>query len=444
MRSTGIKMNTSTPVVVLSPHHHGALGIFRSLGVLGVPVYAVEDGRFSPPLRSRYCRGVFHWNVRTAAPQASIASLFKISENFSTRPILIPTDDATAALVQEAAEQLQEAYRFPILPRGLVYRLSNKRELFFLCREYGHPTPETVFPQSRGEVLQFLEKAVFPLVLKGIDDRVALGQTKVAMHIAQGADELLRYYDTLESRQQQNVMLQEYIPGDTDSVWMFNGYFNEKSECLAGFTGRKLRQRPMATGITTLGICWQNSAAERSIRTLLSLVGYRGIVDIGCRFDARDGQYKLLDVNPRIGCTFRLFVDPNGTDVVRACYLDLTGQAVRAEPACEGRTWLVENLDLATLPDHLLHRKLTLSQWLRSLRSVRETAWFDWSDLSPSWAMCLSVLGSCRSERFKRWRARRSDLAQPPAPSGAPRAKPIREQIASPTPMPSPKRSQNC
>ena len=37
MRSTGISMDTSAPVVVLSPHHHGALGIFRSLGVLGVP-----------------------------------------------------------------------------------------------------------------------------------------------------------------------------------------------------------------------------------------------------------------------------------------------------------------------------------------------------------------------------------------------------------------------
>jgi D-aspartate ligase len=419
MRSTGIKINTSTPVVVLFPHHHGALGIFRSLGVLGVPVYAVEDGQFSPPLRSRYCRGVFHWDVRTAAPQASIASLLRISENFNTRPILVPTNEATAVLVQEAAEQLQEAYRFPILPRGLVGNLSNKRELFSVCREYGHPTPETVFPQSRSEVVQLLEKVVFPIVLKGIADQAVLGETKVAMHIAQSADDLLEYYDTLESQQQQNIMLQEYIPGDADSVWMFNGYFNEKSECLAGFMGRKLRQRPVATGITTLGICVQNTAAEQPIRELLSSLGYRGIVDIGCRFDARDGQYKLLDVNPRIGCTFRLFVDPNGMDVMRACYLDLTGQAIRAEPACEGRKWLVENLDLITLSDHLKQRKLTFGQWSRSLRGVRETAWFDWSDLSPFWAMCLSVVRSYWSERFKR-RPRRSDLAQAPAASRGP------------------------
>src|SRR5690242_11201438 len=238
MSRTGTSMNFSTPVVVLSPHHHGALGIFRSLGVLGVPVYAVEDGQSSPPLRSRYCRGVFHWNVRTAVPQASIDSLLAVSEHFKTRPILIPTSDATAALIQEAAEQLQEAYRFLIPPRGLVGSLSSKRELFFLCREYGHPTPETFFPHSRSEVVQLLKRVVFPIVLKGIDDRVVFGQTKVAMHIAQSADELLQRYDTLESQQKQNVMLQEYIPGEADSVWMFNGYFNEKSECLAGFMGR--------------------------------------------------------------------------------------------------------------------------------------------------------------------------------------------------------------
>jgi D-aspartate ligase len=45
-------------------------------------------------------------------------------------------------------------------------------------------------------------------------------------------------------------------------------------------------------------------------------IGYSGIVDIGYRYDRRDGEYKLLDVNPRVGATFRLFVDSNGMDVV--------------------------------------------------------------------------------------------------------------------------------
>jgi D-aspartate ligase len=405
--------DASTPVVVLSPHHHGALGIFRSLGTLGVPVYAVEDGQWAPPVRSRYCRGVFRWDVRRAKPRDSVAALLTIAGNFATRPILVPTDDTTAVLVQEASDELQTAYQFPVLPSGLVRRLSSKKHLYFLCREHGFPTPETVFPQCRAQLLQAMGKLAFPCVLKGIDDQLGLGRSKVSMRIVHSSEELLKCCDQMDDAVQPNVMVQEYIPGDADSVWMFNGYFDGKSKCLAGFTGRKLRQRPANTGTTTLGICLRNETVERSVRTLLQSLGYQGIVDIGCRYDRRDGQYKLLDVNPRIGCTFRLFVDPSGMDVIRACYLDLTGQPVQAEPAREGRKWLVENHDLLELPAHLKAGKLTLLGWMRSLRGVRETAWFHWLDLSPVWAMCAGLLRTLLRGQKARNESLRPEVTRP-------------------------------
>ncbi len=396
--------DASTPVLVLRPHHHGALGIFRSLGTLGVPVYAVEDGEWAPPLHSRYCRGIFHWDVRHAQPRESVASLLKIARHFERPPILIPTDDTTAVLVQEAAEELQPAYRFPLLPAGLARRLSSKKELYYLCRDSGFPTPQTAFPQSRADLLQFLEQAIFPVVLKGIDDHRLFGRAKVGMRIVRNAEELLKCYHEMEDPARPNLMLQEYIPGNVDTVWMFNGYFNEKSECLAGFTGRKLRQRPAYTGMTSLGICVKNETVEQSIRMLLGSLNYSGMVDIGCRYDERDGQYKLLDVNPRVGCTFRLFVDRAGMDVVRACYLDLTGQAVEAGAAQDGRKWLVENQDLMVLPQYLKDGKLTAGEWLRSLLGVKETAWFNWLDWSPFWAVWAGFFGF-----FRRWLLKRQE-----------------------------------
>jgi D-aspartate ligase len=205
---------------------------------------------------------------------------------------------------------------------------------------------------------------------------------------------------------------------------MFNGYFNKKSECLAGFTGKKLRQRPMDTGVTTLGICLRNETVDRSLRRFLQAIDYRGIVDVGCRYDARDGKYKLLDVNPRIGCTFRLFVDPFGMDVVRACYLDLTGQPVHAAPACEGRKWVVENRDVAELPAHFKARKLTVREWLRSLRGVRETAWFDWPDPIPFFAMVAESAWAFVRERifqsrFRRLPTKTSVSPRPTAPENS-------------------------
>ena len=47
---------------------------------------------------------------------------------------------------------------------------------------------------------------------------------------------------------------------------------NEKSECLAGFTGRKLRQRPAHAGMTSLGTCLKNDTVDQSIRMLLESV----------------------------------------------------------------------------------------------------------------------------------------------------------------------------
>src|SRR5204863_2564602 len=100
-------------------------------------------------------------------------------------------------------------------------------------------------------------------------------------------------------------------------------------------------------------------------------------------------QYKLLDVNPRIGATFRLFVDANGLDVVRALYLDLTGHHVGRSAATNGRTWLVENHDLVSSVRYIRDHRLTPREWWASLRGVDECAWFASDDLKPFAVMAL-------------------------------------------------------
>ena len=106
-----------------------------------------------------------------------------------------------------------------------------------------------------------------------------------------------------------NTMLQEYIPGGPDTSGCSTAT-STRSDCLFGFTGRKLRQSPPYTGMTSLGVCLPNPDVAQTTTRFTKEIGYRGVLDIGYRYDARDGRYKLLDVNPRLGATFRLFVDP--------------------------------------------------------------------------------------------------------------------------------------
>jgi D-aspartate ligase len=384
------------PVVVLKfdPNifHHGALGIVRSLGRLGVAVYGVQEDRWTPVARSRYLKGKLGW-VDAGSRDEHVSHLLELGHALGGRVVLIPTDDVGSSFVAEHARELAECFLFPLQDPLLVRSLSSKKQLFHLCREFGVPAPETWFPASRDELLELAAATTFPVVLKAIDPWLLHRGTKLAsVVIARDADELRSWYDRMEDERHPNLMLQEYIPGGPESVWMYNGYFNAHSESLVQFTGTKLRQHPPYTGMTTLGICSSNEVVETTTKRFMKALGYRGIVDMGYRYDARDGQYKLLDVNPRIGATFRLFVAGNGLDVARALYLDLTGQPVEAGSAREGRKWLVENYDAVSSLRYLRDQRLTPGGWLGSFRGLEECAWFSLDDPLPFAVMWLRFL----------------------------------------------------
>src|SRR5438309_3773637 len=88
-------IDTSTPVVVLQCARHGGLGITRTLGRWGVPVYNIDRSRFAPAFYSRYSRGRFTWDAEHAAPKETVRFLQQVAQKTGGRPILIPTSDAT-------------------------------------------------------------------------------------------------------------------------------------------------------------------------------------------------------------------------------------------------------------------------------------------------------------------------------------------------------------
>ena len=379
--------DTSPPVTVLRAGGHGPLGIVRSLGRLGVPVYAIHpDGRV-PALRSRYCRQGFVRALDEASPDEMLATLREVAHAIGRRSILIPTTDDAAQFVATHADALREGYLLVEMPAALVRGLASKREMDRLARQCGIPTAATEFPRSRADVEAFCARGTFPVMLKGIDGLRLERRCGDRMFVVRDASELLARYDAVEDPAEPNLMLQEYIPGGDDTVWMFNGYFDARSECLLGITGKKLRQHPVGRGSTSLGICLPNPDVDAHTRAFMKAVGYRGILDIGYRYDARDGRYKVLDVNPRIGATFRLFVADNGLDVARALYLDLTGQAVPGGRAVDGRRWVVEDFDVVSSIRYARAGTLGLAGWARSFRGVAEAAYLAADDPRPVLAM---------------------------------------------------------
>ena len=391
-----------TPVIVLSCNRHGGLAIVRSLGRLEVPVYAVHQDRATPAFFSRYCQEGIVGDIDTAAPEEALRFLKNLGERIGRRSILIPTTDVGAMLIADHADRLTEWFVFPNQNRDLVRSLCSKKEMYYLAKKWNVPTPETAFYHSTFDIENYLGTARFPVLLKPISS----GPNGFRMRLAHTKHELLELYGSIEDAFRSNLMIQEYIPGSDDMTWTFNGYFDCEGKCDVAFTGRKLRNYVPYFGSASLGICVRNEQVERKTIEFMTAIGYRGPLDLGYRYDARDGCYKVNDINPRIGAMFRLFVAANGMDVARALYQDMIGQQVLPATTQEGRKWIVEDRDWISALRYYRDGNLTLRGWRDSLRGVDEMSYIAKDDPWPVVGVVATIIRAVW-DRISRFRTRR-------------------------------------
>jgi D-aspartate ligase len=398
-------MGTSgPPVVVLGPPRYvSPLGVMRSLRGLGARVFCLRSQQPSIAAASRWCAGqlAVGCDGRPAGMShaAIVDQLLTAGTGLGGTPILLAASDEWALFMAEHATELRERFVFPNVPLGLVRSLTSKASLHEVARRLGLATPAVLTPTRLADVGPMADQLGYPVLLKPV---VSLpGQEGVAL--VSRSDELQERFVAVGGLG--NALLQEYIPGDDSDIWMFNGYFDANSRCLAGFTARKLRQHPPGMGVCALGVCEPNDEISELSRRLLSVVGYRGVVDIDYRLDRRDGTYKVLDVNPRLGGAFRLMVDRNGLDVARAMYLDLTSQPVPQVELKAGRKWVLEAAHLIALR-HYRDRGLTLASWLRALRGLEEPATFAFRDPAPFLVSMRIVVAETLEARWQRFARR--------------------------------------
>ncbi|MFC5721917.1 ATP-grasp domain-containing protein [Streptomyces gamaensis] len=391
------------------PLHHGGVGAIRSLGRLGVPMYAVTEDRWTPAAASRYLRRAFVWpTTGTERAEELVEGLLRIGRRIGRPTVLLPTDEEAAVLIAEHGEQLAGTFLFPPVERELPRRLASKQGLHELCAEHGVPSPEAAFPGSYAEIEEFAARARFPVVAKNREAferrrRPAVhGTTRIA-----GPRELLRL--ARGWGEAPGVILQEYLPREEAEDWIVHAYFDAESTPLAMFTGVKVRSWPPHAGMTACAYVVDNPELADMTAQFIKQIGFCGIVDLDWRFDRRDGRCKLLDFNPRMGAQFRLFESETGIDVVRAQHLDLTGRKVPEGEQLAGRRFVVENIDLPALAAYRRSGYTTPHAPPRA--NGTELAWAARDDIKPFFTMLARFVRPGARHLWQLWRARRAAAA---------------------------------
>ncbi|MFD0274852.1 ATP-grasp domain-containing protein [Kitasatospora sp. NPDC127111] len=373
------------------PQEHVSLGVTRSLGRLGVPVHAMVEDRFTPSAVSRYLTGRLVLPTTGFEDQEElVAALLRIGRTIGRRSVAVAVGDEAAVLLAEHADRLAPYFLLPPVPSGLPRRLASKQELERICRRYGVRTPRTCTPGDRDELLAQARWLGYPLVLKNREAWTRL-RAPVVHHttVVRDQRELLA---SCPSGGSPSVVLQEYIPAESAEDWFTQLYCDTAGVPRLVFTGHKLRSWPPGAGAASRASALPNPVVADLAAGLCRSIGYTGIADLDWRFDHRDGHYKLVDFNPRVGSQFRLFETVQGLDVVRALYLDLTGGHLPDGPQRHGRTFVLGQLDVPSA---------AVTAWrLRRLppavlpRPGLERAWFSRDDPAPAAALAVRFAGT--------------------------------------------------
>jgi D-aspartate ligase len=319
--------------VVLSSDAVG-LGAVRSLHAGGVPTIVVMLDPWEPVRVSRYGHKVLV--PRSHDIEAAILDVLSgISRE--PRPVLIPTSDLLAHLVAKHRAQLEERFRCCIPPDAAINIALDKATDTQLLQGTEIPFPNTVqvLPDSPAELVCQLG---VPLLVKPRTylDKESLGWRNVVIRSLADADAFYRTSSAVFSR----VIAQELIPGPDNALWECICLFDGDREVVSAFTFRKLATMPAHYGATSRGRSERNAALLDLAAAIGKRFNYVGIADIDVKYDARDGRFKYLELNPRLGlCHY--FGTRCGVNVTLDAYRLACGEELPERALqIEGKTFL--------------------------------------------------------------------------------------------------------
>ena len=183
-------------------------------------------------------------------------------------------------------------------------------------------------------------------------------------------------------------MVQEFIPGDDAALFGYLAFWDAEGREHSWLTKQKLRQYPRFIGDGSFQISVNAREVADLSRELLRKFAYRGLVAVEFKHDARDGTYRLMEINPRTVSGNQLAIRA-GVDFpwIVYQYLVYPGACPPVNGFRPGVKYVNESWDLLAYRARRKDGDLPFWTWLRSLAGTRAWAIASTRDPQPFLAL---------------------------------------------------------
>lgn len=220
--------------------------------------------------------------------------------------LLIGTNDLYVRLIIENAKILREHYVFNYITEDLMNQLQVKANFYELCKVHGIETPTTFFYDCKSAE-PFEEEMMYPIIIKpsnGIEYSRNKFEGQQKVYKVDSPKEMHNVIQQIKaSGYSDELIIQDYIPGDDTFMWDSVIYANSKGKTqLVTFAQVVLQEHTVtAIGNYTALITRFDKEMMVKLQNFLEAVGYTGFANFDLKYDARDKKFKVFEVNIRQG-----------------------------------------------------------------------------------------------------------------------------------------------
>lgn len=389
--------------VVIGSLAHQGLSYARSLGRRGVPTLILDRTIPRRITRTRYA-AVAAFPDPATQPQACLEQLLAIGARLRQPGVLMVTGDRDSAVVSQNAHALSRYFRFVVPPWPTLRTILSKRTQYEAAAAAGIPLPFTSYPETVEDVVRVAPDLTYPCILKPYRSCSHASVRKVV--VAETPRALINGYHSVADANTR-FMIQEIISGDEDALYGYLGFWSEVGHEAAWLVKRKVRQHPPRFGNGACQITTEEPEVAELSRRLLGALGYRGFVGVEWKRDARDGRFRLIEINPRTVFGNQMAISA-GVDFPWIGYTYLTtGRLPEPHPRGYERDVMFVHEVADFRAFRALHREgsLRLAGWLASLCRARSWSLAALDDPGPLIGAIAELAYEAVRARLRRRRA---------------------------------------
>jgi predicted ATP-grasp superfamily ATP-dependent carboligase len=392
--------NAPSPPVLIFGAHIAALGVLRVLARRGLTA-SVVDATSNIIVRSRWYRPT----SPTLAESPDPAALADFLESLDLeRAVLIACSDQWALAVAGLPAATRERFHASVAPHAAIEQFVDKDRFRSLTDRLDVPRPRSLLIREPADLDGATDEDLENGFLKPTESHRHNRTFGTKGSFVRSRPEAVRLVEAA-SAEGITFMLQEWIPGNMSKTYLIDGFVDRSGRLHAMVARRRVRMDPprLANTCSDVTIALDEVAGcLPALRTILAATDYRGIFNIEFKLDERDGQFKVIELNPRpfwlIGHIARA-----GLDLPWLSYLDAQGLPLpEPGPYQIGRYGMYEVPDATAILRAWRHGRRpegsVLGPWLHGDRAL-----FWWRDPWPA----FSALWQTAGRRLRRSRGAR-------------------------------------